>query len=56
MDLTIVTHGLTNNSRIILGHNGDMENVQGNQHPSWAKDGSYFVFRKLKQYVPEFNK
>ncbi|KAI0701290.1 hypothetical protein BC835DRAFT_236693 [Cytidiella melzeri] len=24
--------------------------------PSWAKDGSFLAFRKLKQLVPEFNK
>lgn len=24
--------------------------------PSWTKDGSFLVFRKLKQLVPEFNK
>lgn len=33
-----------------------MNNVKNMQHPEWARDGSYFVFRKLKQYVPEFNK
>jgi deferrochelatase/peroxidase EfeB len=24
--------------------------------PAWAKDGSFLVFRQLKQLVPEFNK
>ena len=23
--------------------------------PTWAKDSSFLVFRKLKQFVPEFN-
>jgi deferrochelatase/peroxidase EfeB len=24
--------------------------------PTWAKDGSFLAFRKLQQFVPEFNK
>ncbi|KAJ5111226.1 hypothetical protein N7532_001761 [Penicillium argentinense] len=42
--------------RIIIGHDGDMNNEPKSQHPPWAKDGSYLVIRKLKQYVPEFNR
>ncbi|KAJ5279536.1 hypothetical protein N7478_004908 [Penicillium angulare] len=42
--------------RIIIGHDGDMNNEEKLQHPSWAKDGSYLVIRRLKQLVPEFNK
>ncbi|OGE52784.1 hypothetical protein PENARI_c009G12023 [Penicillium arizonense] len=41
--------------RIIIGHDGEMNNEPKSQHPPWAKDGSYLVIRKLKQYVPEFN-
>ncbi|KAJ6501276.1 fungal peroxidase [Mycena vulgaris] len=36
---------------IILGETGDSVT-----RPSWAKDGSFLVFRQLKQLVPEFNK
>ncbi|KAJ7589975.1 DyP-type peroxidase [Mycena floridula] len=35
---------------ILLGEAGD-----GTTRPSWAKDGSFLVFRQLKQLVPEFN-
>ncbi|KAJ7592102.1 fungal peroxidase [Mycena floridula] len=35
---------------ILLGEAGD-----GASRPSWAKDGSFLVFRQLKQLVPEFN-
>ncbi|KAF7365594.1 DyP-type peroxidase [Mycena venus] len=37
---------------ILVGENGD--GVTG--RPPWAKDGSFLVFRQLKQLVPEFNK
>lgn len=37
---------------ILMGHEGD-EDKQN--RPPWALDGSFFVFRKLKSYVPEFN-
>ncbi|KAF7335654.1 DyP-type peroxidase [Mycena venus] len=36
---------------ILVGETGD--NVT---RPEWAKDGSFLVFRQLKQLVPEFNK
>ncbi|KAJ6533653.1 DyP-type peroxidase [Mycena capillaripes] len=36
---------------ILVGQPGD--NVT---RPAWAKDGSFLVFRQLKQLVPEFNK
>ncbi|KAF7348499.1 DyP-type peroxidase [Mycena venus] len=36
---------------ILVGESGD--NVT---RPAWAKDGSFLVFRQLKQLVPEFNK
>ena len=36
---------------ILIGEQGD--NVTG--RPSWAKDSSFLVFRKLRQFVPEFN-
>ncbi|KAJ7089327.1 hypothetical protein B0H15DRAFT_780120 [Mycena belliarum] len=36
---------------IIVGETGD-----SGTRPSWAKDGSFLVFRQLKQLVPEFNK
>ncbi|KAJ7256340.1 fungal peroxidase [Mycena rebaudengoi] len=37
---------------ILLGEDGDT--VTG--RPAWAKDGSFLVFRQLKQLVPEFHK
>jgi Dyp-type peroxidase family len=36
---------------ILLGETGD-----ATTRPDWAKDGSFLVFRQLKQLVPEFNK
>jgi Dyp-type peroxidase family len=36
---------------ILLGESGD-----STSRPSWAKDGSFLVFRQLKQFVPEFDK
>ncbi|KAF8513631.1 DyP-type peroxidase [Gautieria morchelliformis] len=36
---------------ILLGETGD-----STSRPSWAKDGSFLVFRQLEQLVPEFNK
>lgn len=39
-------------SRYIIT-NADQEPVG---QPDWATDGSFLVFRKLKQLVPEFNK
>ncbi|KAF7348498.1 DyP-type peroxidase [Mycena venus] len=36
---------------ILLGEDGDDVS-----RPAWAKDGSFLVFRQLKQLVPEFNK
>jgi deferrochelatase/peroxidase EfeB len=35
----------------LTGETGD-----NTTRPAWAKDGSFLVFRQLKQYVPEFNK
>lgn len=35
---------------ILLGREGDDA-----KRPSWALDGSFFVFRYLKQLVPEFD-
>ncbi|CAI7608303.1 unnamed protein product [Penicillium bialowiezense] len=40
---------------ILFGHDGEMENVPQLMHPEWAKDGSLFVVRKMRQFVPEFN-
>lgn len=37
---------------ILMGRKGDLEKER---RPSWAIDGSFFVFRKLKQLVPEFH-
>ncbi|KUL81850.1 hypothetical protein ZTR_09745 [Talaromyces verruculosus] len=42
--------------RIIIGHDGEMDNEPKLMHPDWAKDGSYLVIRKFQQFVPEFNK
>ncbi|KAJ7089302.1 fungal peroxidase [Mycena belliarum] len=36
---------------ILVGETGDSAT-----RPAWAKDGSFLVFRQLKQLVPEFNK
>jgi hypothetical protein len=36
---------------ILLGEPGDQSS-----RPSWARDGSFLVFRQLKQLVPEWNK
>ncbi|KAF7335655.1 DyP-type peroxidase [Mycena venus] len=36
---------------ILVGETGDSVT-----RPEWAKDGSFLVFRQLKQLVPEFNK
>jgi deferrochelatase/peroxidase EfeB len=38
---------------ILVGEDGDINAVN---RPSWAKGGSFMVFRQLKQMVPEFNK
>lgn len=38
---------------ILTGNDGD---TRGGLRPSWTKDGSFLVFRQLKQLVPEFNK
>lgn len=46
---------LTNSSVIIFGHDGEMDNEPKLKHPAWAKDGSFLVIRKIKQFVPEFN-
>lgn len=35
----------------LLGEDGDSVT-----RPSWAKDGSFLVFRQMEQLVPEFNK
>ncbi len=35
----------------LLGEDGDFVS-----RPSWAKDGSFLVFRQMEQLVPEFNK
>lgn len=35
---------------LVLGQPGDES-----QRPSWAKNGSFLVYRHLKQLVPEFN-
>ncbi|KAJ7201686.1 fungal peroxidase [Mycena pura] len=36
---------------LLLGETGDTV-----KRPAWAKNGSFLVFRQLKQLVPEFNK
>ncbi|KAJ7247533.1 fungal peroxidase [Mycena rebaudengoi] len=38
---------------ILVGEEGDQLK---RSRPAWAKDGSFLVFRQLKQLVPEFNK
>ncbi|KAF5375741.1 hypothetical protein D9757_008983 [Collybiopsis confluens] len=42
---TVVPPGI-----ILLGQRGDSKG-----RPSWARDGSFLVFRQLQQRVPEFN-
>jgi hypothetical protein len=41
---------------IIFGHDGEMDNKPGLQHPAWAKNGSIQVVRRLKQFVPEWDR
>jgi deferrochelatase/peroxidase EfeB len=36
---------------IVMGHDGDEDKAK---RPSWAIDGSFMVFRKLKMFAPEF--
>ncbi|KAJ7054412.1 fungal peroxidase [Mycena amicta] len=43
---------VVNPGEILVGETGDTFGTR----PSWAKDGSFLVFRQLKQLVPEFNK
>jgi deferrochelatase/peroxidase EfeB len=38
---------------ILVGEDGDTGN---SSRAPWTKDGSFLVFRQLKQLVPEFNK
>jgi len=38
---------------VIFGHKGD---PKLKIRPDWTKNGSILAFRKLKQYVPEFDK
>ncbi len=40
-----------NAGEILLAEDGD-----STTRPSWAKDGSFLVFRQMEQLVPEFNK
>ncbi|KAJ6480082.1 dye-decolorizing peroxidase precursor [Mycena vulgaris] len=35
---------------------GELGDASQDSRPSWAIDGSFLVFRKLQQFVPEFNK
>jgi deferrochelatase/peroxidase EfeB len=39
---------------ILIGEQGD-EPDNNVTRPAWTKDGSFLVFRKLRQFVPEFN-
>jgi len=39
---------------ILIGEDGDDPDA-GATRPTWAKDSSFLVFRKLRQFVPEFN-
>jgi len=48
---------------ILIGEPGDLPGepfgptpVPPITRPPWAKDSSFLVFRKLRQFVPEFNK
>lgn len=38
-----------------MGHKGDPSLINGPVRPSWTKNGSVMVFRKLRQSVPEFD-
>jgi hypothetical protein len=42
---------------VIMGYKGDpiFDNPKKPQRPSWTKDGSVMVFRKLEQLVESFN-
>ncbi|KAF5380290.1 hypothetical protein D9757_007918 [Collybiopsis confluens] len=37
---------------LLMGRKGDLDK---DRRPAWAVDGSFFVFRRLRQLVPEFN-
>lgn len=37
---------------LVLGQPGDASQLK---RPSWAKNGSFLVYRHLQQLVPEFN-
>ena len=42
---------------MLVGQEGDLDdNNNVIQRPRWTKDGSFLVFRQLKQRVPEFDK
>ncbi|KAJ5993463.1 hypothetical protein N7451_009187 [Penicillium sp. IBT 35674x] len=47
---------LTRPGIILFGHDGEMDNEEALMHPPWAKDGSILVVRKLKQFVPEWDR
>ncbi|KAG8883878.1 hypothetical protein FRB97_005716 [Tulasnella sp. 331] len=40
---------------ILMGQKGDPSLTTGTPRPSWTKNGTVMVFRKLRQMVPEFN-
>jgi hypothetical protein len=45
-------HAVVNPGVLVLGQPGD---DSGSTRPPWAKNGSFLVYRHLKQLVPEFN-
>lgn len=47
---------LTYHRVILFGYDGEERNGAVPAHPAWAKDGSFLVIRKLRQFVPEWNR
>ncbi|KAJ5525225.1 hypothetical protein N7494_011875 [Penicillium frequentans] len=47
---------LTRPGIILFGHKGEMDDEEALMHPPWAKDGSLLVVRKIKQFVPEWDR
>lgn len=47
---------LTYHRIILFGHKGEMDDEEALMHPPWAKDGSLLVVRKIKQFVPEWDR
>lgn len=47
---------LTYHRVILFGYDGEVRQGVPSAQPTWAKDGSFLVFRKIRQFVPEWNR